>query len=1111
MEGWMNRQLTFALGLITLVFGPLTAQSISGRISGVVTDSSGAAIPGAQISVINQGTQVKWSTTSDNNGLYLVTNLPVGTYNVEVEAGGFRKAQQSGYDLTDAGRITADFKLKVGTVTETVLVTAVLGETVNTVSGEIAHTIDAEQVQDLALNGRNYMQLVSLIPGVALLDEDQMALTTSLSVTGQSVNGNRTGTNHLAVDGGMNLDSGSNGSQINNVGVDFIGEVRVQTSAFSAEKGRNSGASINVTTKGGGQQYHGSLFETIRNEVLDAKDYFAPVRPKLRFNDFGWSLGGPVAILGMKKGSLFFFAGQEYKRIRRLTNPSRQTLPTRAERTGDFSGRTNTVIRYPGTTTPVPDKNLRSLMTPDGIAIMKVYDAMEKYAVAYTDTPTTNNSTFQVLNPFDWRQDIVRIDWRPNAHHSVYGRWIHDNYNTIDPFGTFTSSALPTTPTLRNRPGYGPQLGYTAVISRTMVNEAKISTSWNGQRTPLQGTAWMRSTYGFQFPRLFGGNGPYSEGIPDVTINGFASFNGPARVYLLSPTTDISFSDNLTYLRGRHAWKAGIMIIRNRKDQNGRTTYDGSVNFNTSGNTNSTNFSLSDAALGQFRTYSEASSDPVGFFRFTQYEGYVQDSWKVSKRLSVEIGLRFSRFLPTYTSANNIVNFEPARYDRSKAVTVTPAGIIVANSGNPYNGLIRAGDGIPEDQQGRVTGVNRDALALIPTGAPRGLYSTQTLWMPRFSFAYVPFNTSRLVLRGGFGTFHDRVEGNLIFSQTSLPPFSSTPQYENANLANPAGGLASALAPVSINALDPNLKTPMTMTFNFGIQGELKHGYFFDLTYAGNQQRHLIRQPDINMPTFTELVANQAIPSAQRPVVNAIRPYKGFASIRMRLSDSVGSYNALQAHLTKRKGNQIFTASYTWSHALADTSGNGDNPDEWTNRKYNFGEASFDRRQIFVMTYTYRVPFLRKGRGFLPNAFGRWEISGITRAQSGNPLTPTGSSTGITRRSDYVGGEVLLSTDERSKDRWFNTQAFVTAPVDRLGTAGVGTIVGPGLYLWDVSLRKQFQLTEKFRVKFQADGFNLMNHVNFRSLQVSTSNNNIGSLTGSGPARQIQFALRLEF
>jgi hypothetical protein len=1104
-----------ALLVLLLAAAAAFGQANLGRISGTITDVTGAAIAGAKVTITNTGTGLKWNATTEATGFYLVPNLPVGNYTVETESAGFRKTEKTGLDLPDDGRLTADFQLQVGSLTESIEVSAAVGETVNTVSGEVSRVINSEQVEDLALNGRNYMELASLIPGVALTSLDQMATTTSLSVGNQSVNGNRTDSNHLMVDGGMNLDSGSNTSQINNVGVDFIQEVKMQTSAFSAQYGRNSGASINVVTKGGGMRYAGSVFETIRNDYLDAKDYFAPVKPKLRFNDYGWTFGGPLAFGPLKKGKIFFFGGQEWKKIRRFTNPSRQTLPTLAELRGDFSDRTTTTIRYPGTQTPVPNKDVSSLMTADGKAIMAVYAAMIQQAGSYTNTPTSNNAIFQMLNPFNFREDIARIDWHPGDKHAVFFRYVHDSYNTIDPFGSFNASALPTTPTRRDRPGYGPQLGWLYTISATIINEAKINSSWNSQRTPLQGDAWKRSTYGFQFPRVYGGNGPYGTGMPDVTVQNFASFNGPARVWLASPTTDISISDNFTFIKDRHQFKAGVSYIRNRKDQNGRTVYDGSAVFNTgSPNNNTTGMALVDAALGNFQTYTEAGSDPGGYFRFTQVDWYAEDSWKVTRGFSMTAGVRFSYYTPIYSVPNNIANFVPELYDFSRAVTVNANGTIVPGSGNLYNGMIRAGDGVPADQVGRVPGANSDLARSIPTGAPRGLYDPQLLAMPRFSFSWDPFGRGRFALRGGFGTFHDRTQGNLIFSQLNLPPYSFSAAYQSGNLANPGGAAVPLPAPFNGRGIDPGLKIPVVYSFNFGFQTELPRGFFLTADYVGKLDRHQIWSPNINQPVLAALVANQALPSASRPVTNAIVPYKGYGTIAQFVSGATGNYNALQTYLTKRKGNLNLTVSYTWSKALdqADSYNDGADAVEHGTRQYNYGPAGFDRRHLFVTTYTYRIPLFRKRRGFVGGAFGGWELSGIGRIQSGPPLTATGSSSiPGTRRSSYLGGPVSLPGDQRGPDKWFNTAAFANAPATALGNAGIGTIIGPGWNNWNLSLRKVFKLGERKNLRFTADAFNAFNHVNFNAPNTTTSSTSFGTISGSQPARNIQFGVRLSF
>ena len=328
------------VGLLAVAPAPAAlAQTIVGQIAGVVTDASGAVLPGVTVTVTNDGTGLVRSAVTDDRGAWTITNLPVGRYSVKAELTGFRSAQQTGFELNADGRLTSNFKLEVGGVTETVDVVAVTGEKVNTTSGELARTIDGSQVREVALNGRNYLQLASLIPGAVVTNNDQLDLATSLSVTGQAINGNRGESNNLTVDGGSNLDSGSNGSQINNVGIDFIDEVKIQTSNFSAEYGRNSGAAINVVTRSGKNTFNGSVFEFFRHDSLDAANYFSPrdasgkqIKAKLRFNDFGGGLGGPI-----QRDKFFFFAGQEYKYIRRETSPTRFSLPTRAELNGDFS------------------------------------------------------------------------------------------------------------------------------------------------------------------------------------------------------------------------------------------------------------------------------------------------------------------------------------------------------------------------------------------------------------------------------------------------------------------------------------------------------------------------------------------------------------------------------------------------------------------------------------------------------------------------------------------------------------------------------------------------------------------------------------------------------
>jgi Carboxypeptidase regulatory-like domain len=1109
-----------ATALAILVAGASArAQTNTGQISGTVRDSQGGVLPGVVVTVTNVDTGITWTEATGPTGTYTVTNLPVGAYKVAVELEGFRKAEKSGFALTADGRITADFSLGVGGLTEAVSVTAIRGESVNRTSGEIGRVIDSAQIQDLALSGRNYLELTSLIPGAVQLDDDQMAVTTGLGTGGTVINGNRGNSNNLMVDGGFNLDSGSNGSMINNVSLDFIDQVAIQTSNFAADKGRNSGASVNVVTKSGTNRLRGSVNETFRDESLDSANFFSPrdangdpIKAKLDFNNYGASLGGPII-----RSRLFFFTGLEFRTLDRQESPERRTVPTLAELQGDFSGRT-TVIRDPLTQQAFPGNVIpQQRITTDGRAIAKVFESMIGRAAAYTNTPTANNSTYQLDFPFDWRQELVRIDYRASNDHSFYLRYLHDDYDLIEPRGTFIGAPLPTISTNRVRPGFGYQLAYSWVARDNLVNELKVNASWNGQRIPPVGEAWRRDTYGFQFPQVYDG-GRYDEGIPDVTFSGTGApvqLVGPSQS-LLSPTTDITVQDTVTWVKGAHTLRSGFLYTRNRKDQNGRFAHTGAVNFNPSGNPMSTGLAFADALLGNFRTYSEGADDPLGFFRFTQYGGFVSDNWRVRRDLSLEVGLRYELASPTYTQANNISNFDPALYDPNTAVRLNRNGSIIPNSGNPYSGLIRAGDGIPADEEDRVT-LDPVAAPLIPTGAARGLFATDHLLMPRFSGAYTMREV--WVIRGGIGLFYDKPEGNIIFSQVNLPPFVPSVAVENANLANPLSGQASAAAVLgTINAIDPILDIPRQLNYSVSVQRELPYGHFAEIAYVGNQGRDLLWQPEINQPSFEVLAANAALPAADRANTNFLRPYRGYSSIRQRRSDAFSDYNGLQLYLNKRRGDLNYTIGYTLSKATGLGSGNGDNPlaaEGYTpgsvvDLDFFVGPTTYDRRHVLISTWTYRVPFFR-GRGNLAEyTLGGWELSGKTRWQSGQNLTVTGNTSIGTRRADYLGGEIDLPSDERDENRWFNTAVFAAAPDTRRGNSEIGIIEGPHWVQWDLSLRKTFPIS-RAKLGFRADVFNVFNRVNFNNPNTTVTAAEFGRISTAKIPRQMQFSLRVDF
>ena len=1088
------------------------AQTSQGQIAGTVTDPSGGVVGGANITVTGLGTGLTRNLVSDNNGFFVTTNLPIGEYSIEIASKGFRGEKRTGLSITADAHLTADFQLVVGGTTESVTVTSVAGEMLNTTSGELAHVIDTKQVEALPLNGRNYTQLMTLIPGAVVTNSDVFSITTSLSSTGQVINGNRSDSSNLTVDGAFNQAAGSNGSLINNVGPDFIQEVKIETSNFSAEFGRTSGPAFNIVTKSGTNGFHGTVFEYLRNNAFDARPFFSAFKTHLVYNDFGGGIGGPII-----KDRLFFFFGEEVKRLRQQQSPTTLTVPSNAMLAGNFAnitvGGKAVQLVYPGTTTPIPNNNIASLITTDGRAIANVYSTLTKTGV-FTDSPAgatvlpSNNLILTPSNPLNFHEELIRLDYKINEKNNIFGRWISDHNTLIDPFGTFSSGGLPTVPTTRNRPGQSYLVSETWNVRPTIINQATANFSFVSQHIPPYGINWKRDTFGFQYNKLFANSGEYPNSIPSVSITNFSGFSG-AYFALNSPTTDIQLGDTISIVKGNHLIKFGGVYIRDRIDQNGRPNYSGNASFNTANNPSSTGLAVADALIGQFASYQEANADPVGHFRFSQPEVFAQDTWKAARKLSIEYGVRWQDILPLYAQGNNYGNFDPNYYVASSAITVTTAGKVLPGSGNAFNGLVRTSAPIPADQVARVPNINTAAYPFIPQVATRGLYTMHGAFGPRVGFAYAM--DDKTSVRGGFGGFYYRPEGNVGFSQVNLQPFLQNVEFDVANLSNITAGTANNTGlQGTVTAIDPALKNPYVLQYSLGVQRELPMGILMETTYVGNVGHHLLRQPNINTPNIVTVGSNLANNA------NYYNPYKGFTAINQNRSDSNSNYNALQVYLSKRRGRLTSTVSYTYAKSLGDSSSNGSDLANWQSLSYNYGELSIDRRHAFVATLVYQLPTFANQNIVLREVAGGWQITTVARVQSGpyQSITANASTLG-TRRASYLGGTMYNQGDRFTlashQAQYLNVAAFGVPGATVFGNSGVGAVILPGLEQGDVTASKSFIFPHAIQLRVQADAFNVLNKTNYSAIDSNASDAGFGRLNGANPPRQMQLGAKVIF
>src|SRR5215471_15006741 len=1148
----------------------LLAQDITGAIGGTVLDPSGAAVPRATVTLTNTDrNQVVRTVITDTNGVYSATFLPIGPYSVKAEAAGFKTATRTGIVLNVNDVLRINMTMEVGAVTESVEVKA---DAVQVELGTPADatTVEGTQVRELALGTRNFAQLVSLMPGVIdqtgvdeLFPGASGANGTNTSIP-YSVNGMRNSSNNWTVDGADNIDRGSNLLLGNFPSIDAIAQFKVERSSYTADTGRAGGGQINVVTRSGTSRFHGSLFEVFRNDALNANnwvnnanrvnvvnrtdpaaactglnyaDCFAKRTP-LRWNDFGGNFGGPIYFgrYNKDRNKTFFFYSEEVRRIIQYVNFN-PTWPTAGMTQGNFSqpvcitAITSAGIVCPAGSTPVTSIP-SNLFNPNSVAYLK--DIWTKLPLSSTNTvAATTSQFFPDRTLLNFRQELIKVDHRFSDRFSVWGKFENDAIPTAEPVGLFScNTASPFTCTTHtNAPGRAYVFHAQNLIRPSLINDAGFNfTQRNILSVPAGLTAKVNATSVNPAEPFANTQGV----VPNLAFTGGSTING------YGPYNDYNNNwtgfDNLNWIKGRHTFRFGFSTNRYNKTENNPGTPQGTFTFSNVGaptGTSSFQQSFANFLLGNVTTFTQPSTDITPDVWSWQHEAYAQDDFKVSPRLTLYMGVRWSFFGQPIDSNGLMDNFDPALYSRAAAPTVNPANgsyvtpITVTNP--PTTGIIIGGKNSPFGDK-----ISNDSYKAFA---------------PRLGLAWDPFGSGKTSIRAGYGVYYDStLFGTYEQNIFANPPFVQSVNYANASFSNVAAGTVGTItSPLTLHATQLPAKVPYAQQWNFSIQRQLPREAVLQVAYVGSKGTHLLGIVDINeaypgaalaagLHTVTA-TAPTIFTTADAPRINAVRPYYGYASINALETAFDSNYHSLQVSFRKNfRGAGLLNLSYTWSKNLTD---NGSDRSNAPQNSYNWHDGEYgpypgDRRQVFTLNYVYTVPIFKNGRGVPAHVLGGWELSGILSTYTGAPFTVTTSSVdpaglGIlsggsqaSLRPDMVcdpnaaapqqfGGSAQSSAQNLA---WFNTSCFAPVPQGavRPGNAGRGVIRGPGFFNLDASLIKNLKLTEKLTTQFRGESFNTLNWVNPSGF-ASTNNTStvFGQISSFRAPRRVQLALKFVF
>jgi hypothetical protein len=1121
--------------VLALVLGAcgavLFAQVTSGTIFGTVKDPSGALVPHATVTATNAAAGITRTVSTNEEGGFVLPNLAPGTYAITVEAAGFKKLEKTGIVLSAADRLNAgEFVLEVGVATEEVTVTAEAAQMqLQSGSGERSDLISSKQLNDVAMNGRNVLDYMKLVPGVISGFDGHESGTGGLD--SMNINGSRANQHEFTIDGASNVDTGNNGGTHVTINPDAIEEVKILTSNYQAEFGKAAGGQIAIVTKGGTNQFHGNVRFFHRNEGMNANEWFAnkngiPIA-KYRYNDTGYQIGGPVLIPGTdfnkNRDKLFFFWSQEFYQQRLPIGGTTQFYtPTALERQGDFSQSTDgngnsIVISGPGITNNKIDPT--QLSAAQQAVFAQVQKILNLYPLPNVTGFGVNGQNYNFAEALSGihprREEILRVDYQLNGKNRLYGRWNHNSDSSSapfvgfpGPFGIFACSSSINFPggCTQKHPGWNLSLNLVSTIRPTLLNEFSVGPSHT--LSIAEGTSGNISLAknGINLPLLYP-----SETIPDLNFGGLdnVGFSGPylgATPWKQANTT-INVNDNLTWVRQNHTLKFGLFYQRNRKDQIAWGNINGQMGFGTGPSSGGTcpggpdtctlGDPLASALLGSFDWFSQSTARPVGYFRYNQLEFYVQDTWKVTPRLTLDYGMRFAWIPPQIDAKNQVALFDPSAYNPATAVTIDSGGNIVPNSGDPLDGMKFSNNGS------------------LPAG---GWGSRGIMPEPRLGFAYDPFGDHKTVLRGGFGMMHDRTQGNLIFNTVfnnpALVQTASLGAGNIANLSNPSFG-SGVLG--NILGASPDGKVPTVYTFSLGVQRQIAKGTTLDVAYVGSMSRHLVTSRDINaIPygyAFTAAAqdpanfAGNVVPAVEPnlpPIYAAaglsfsgayaygapsytnapLVPYKGYGQISYMQFDGTSNYNSLQVSLQRRFSKGFtFGAVYTWSKALTTANSDQDMQDPFFPRLLDYRAAGWDRTHVAAFNYVYDLPGLSKhlgGSKWLAYLTDHYQLSGVTNFWTG---TPVDLNNGWSFESRAVDGSNMWGAIPYyySLDSSGNPILPLIGGAPLRGSRDI--LRNGGLQNWDLSIFKNIPLGEgsRYSLQLRFEAYNAFNHPNFNT------------------------------